>query len=135
MQHARVPPQLSLRQIVLVGRSIRGLHGLVRIVYRERSDLDETLLSQPAIACILNPLPREGSVMARCPFYGFRWPERSSELRYIGGNECGLDFEDKGPCLMERDGRTVNYFACPVALSLRGALVAAKDHIRFAGEA
>jgi hypothetical protein len=31
--------------------------------------------------------------MPACPFYGFRWPERSSNLRQTDGNECGLDFD------------------------------------------
>lgn len=50
----------------------------------------------------------------RCPFYGFRWPDHSTTLRYVGGNECGLDIDRHSPCGMEAEGRNVNYFACPV---------------------
>lgn len=53
--------------------------------------------------------------MARCPFYGCRWPDRSPELSKVGGNECGLDVERHAACKMEVEQRDVNLFACPVA--------------------
>jgi hypothetical protein len=52
---------------------------------------------------------------ARCPFYGFRWPDRTARLIQVGGNECGLDFDASGPCRMEQEGRTVCMHYCDVA--------------------
>lgn len=74
--------------------------------------------------------PSKGSKV-RCPFYGFRWPEKSSELTPVGGNECGLDMESNGPCAMEAAGRHVNYFACPVAIERKTLLDAAERLISF----
>jgi hypothetical protein len=72
----------------------------------------------------------------RCPFYGFRWPEKSCELVPTGGNECGLDLDANGSCKMEQEGRTVSYDYCPVALNLRPVLDVFKERIAFrpAGE-
>jgi hypothetical protein len=52
--------------------------------------------------------------MSGCPFYGFRWPARSPTLRYVGGNECGLDIDKNGVCLMEIKSPSVDYFKCPL---------------------
>lgn len=52
---------------------------------------------------------------ARCPFYGFRWPDRTTQLNHVGGNECGLDLDVNGPCKMEQEGRTVCMDYCDVA--------------------
>ena len=67
----------------------------------------------------------------RCPFYGFRWPERSTTLRYVGGNECGLDIGHYVPCMMETEGRTVNYFVCPVVHGEWNFLQVGKHLISF----
>ena len=69
--------------------------------------------------------------MPGCPFYGHRWPERSPLLRVVDGNECGLDFDSHGPCVMEVAQRNVDYFACPVALDRECLLSAAGHVIRF----
>jgi hypothetical protein len=60
--------------------------------------------------------------MIRCPFYGFRWPERNPVLRYVGGNECGLDLGRHEACAMEVEKRQVDFFACPVAVEQRHML-------------
>ena len=69
--------------------------------------------------------------MPGCPFYGFRWPERSSNLRQTDDNECGLDFDRNAACLMENEGRIANYYLCPTVHSARVALQAGKDVITF----
>ena len=66
-----------------------------------------------------------------CPFYGFRWPDHSSTLRQAGGNECGLDIQQNGPCRMEFTCRPVNYFTCPVVQGRRVLLEAAGHLIEF----
>lgn len=66
-----------------------------------------------------------------CPFYGRRWPERSPLVRAVGGNECGLDFDGHGPCIMELQGRNVDYFSCPLALDHSSLLAAARYLISF----
>jgi hypothetical protein len=67
----------------------------------------------------------------KCPFYGFRWPERQSTLFHVGGNECGLDVEKNGPCQMECQGMLVNFHRCEVAHAARAYLQAGADRIRF----
>jgi hypothetical protein len=69
--------------------------------------------------------------MPGCPFYGFRWPERSSNLRQTDGNECGLDFDRNATCRMEIEGSVIDYYQCPVVASARVALHAGKDVITF----
>ena len=69
--------------------------------------------------------------MPACPFYGFRWPEHSSNLRQMDANECGLDFDHNSTCRMETEGRVVNYYLCPVVASAHVALRAGKDVITF----
>ena len=60
--------------------------------------------------------------MARCPFYGCRWPERSRQLQKIGGNECALDLDHHGPCYMEAEGRNIDFFCCAVADRMHNVL-------------
>ena len=67
----------------------------------------------------------------RCPFYGFRWPDRQSKLVYIGGNECGLDLDRNGPCKMEATGQEVNFCLCDVAQAARTYLEVGADRIHF----
>jgi hypothetical protein len=69
--------------------------------------------------------------MIRCPFYGFRWPERNPVLRYVGGNECGLDLGRHEACAMEVEKRQVDFFACPVAVEQRHMLYPAQHLIGF----
>src|SRR5215471_7142279 len=71
------------------------------------------------------------TVPARCPFYGFRWPDKTSDLHQDGGNECGLDVECNGPCAMEMDGRTVNYDYCEVPVRWKPMFEAFRDRILF----
>ncbi len=67
--------------------------------------------------------------MARCPFYGCRWPERSPKLERVGGSECGLDVDGYGgPCEMEVEGRAVDYFCCPL-VEQRHRFLAACEHL------
>ena len=67
----------------------------------------------------------------RCPFYGFRWPERRTELIRIGGNECGLDFDNNRPCKMETSGRAVDFSRCEVVAGKRVFLSLISDRLRF----
>ena len=69
--------------------------------------------------------------MPGCPFHGFHWPDRSETLRHVGGDECGLDLDDHGPCVLERDGLPIEYRACPVVESRGNFLGAAKHLIKF----
>jgi hypothetical protein len=71
------------------------------------------------------------AIMFGCPFYGRRWPERSPILREVGGNECGLDFEHNQPCVMEAQGRHVDYYSCPRAMDKQGLLEAGRHLIGF----
>jgi hypothetical protein len=72
-------------------------------------------------------------VLVRCPFYGFRWPDKTTDLVQIGGNECGLDLDHNGPCKMEQQGRTVNFDYCEVALQWKPVLETFRNEIRFCG--
>jgi len=74
---------------------------------------------------------REFGDVLGCPFFGFRWPERTPTLRYVGGDECGLDLDRNSPCLMKAEGVPVNYFVCPVALRRKSFLDAAAQLITF----
>ena len=69
--------------------------------------------------------------MSRCPFYGYRWPERSPTLEYVGGNGCGLDLEQNGPCRMELENKQVDYRSCEYASHSAHLIEAAKDLIQF----
>ena len=66
--------------------------------------------------------------MSGCPFYGFRWPERSPTLQYVGGNECGLDIDVNGACLMELQSLRVYYFACPL-VAYRWNMLQGSSHL------
>jgi hypothetical protein len=68
---------------------------------------------------------------ARCPFYGFHWPEKTYSLTDSGGNECGLDFEGCGPCAMEAKGLAPDFDICPVVTRVRPLLEAGKKKIIF----
>jgi hypothetical protein len=70
-------------------------------------------------------------VVCRCPFYGFRWPEGTDTLVGTGTDECGLDFNNHGQCVMRRDGRDVNYYACEVAIGLESFIPAAALYAKF----
>ena len=67
----------------------------------------------------------------RCPFYGFRWPDRSTTLRYVGGIECGLDFDRHSSCVMKMEGRSVSHFSCPVVRAKWNFLQAGKHLMHF----
>jgi hypothetical protein len=67
----------------------------------------------------------------RCPFYGFHWPEKSRCLKDSGGNECALDFERNGPCIMEVQGKAPDLDACHVPAPIRPLLDASKKVIVF----
>src|ERR1051326_7514907 len=67
----------------------------------------------------------------KCPFFGFRWPDRTSDLYQIGGSECGLDLDNNGPCRMELEGCEIDFDHCPTADAARWFLAAAEDRIRF----
>ena len=69
--------------------------------------------------------------MPACPFYGFHWPERSPTLEYVGGNECGLDLDQHGPCKMGKEGRLPDYYSCPLVDAARHRLHSAKRLIYF----
>jgi hypothetical protein len=78
----------------------------------------------------MSPRPKS---RPRCPFYGFHWPVRGSNLRETGTAECGLDLVEHGPCLMERRQEAVNFEACPVQSERRNLIEAGRRHIRFHG--
>ena len=67
----------------------------------------------------------------RCPFYGFRWPEKCRSLGDTGGNECALDFEQNGPCIMEAEGKHPDFDACQVPGAIRPLLEASGKTIVF----
>ena len=56
--------------------------------------------------------------VVRCPFYGFAWPEKTSRLRHVAGNRCGLALDRFEPCAMEAAGREVDMEECPTAARL-----------------
>jgi hypothetical protein len=68
---------------------------------------------------------------ARCPFYGYRWPDRTVELTEVGGNECGLDLDENGACRMELENLPVDYGHCLIALEAKPLLDMALQRIRF----
>jgi hypothetical protein len=72
--------------------------------------------------------------VAGCPFYGFRWPERSATLERVGGNECGLDYERNSACTMELESKEVDYFGCPRVRRHLTLLGTARHLIRIASE-
>jgi hypothetical protein len=52
-------------------------------------------------------------------------------LEYVGGNECGLDVGTHRGCLMEAEGRNVDFFCCPVASRMDAVLTAAETVIKL----
>lgn len=69
--------------------------------------------------------------LKRCPFYGFRWPDRKSALIQVGGAECGLDFEGRGACKMEAAGWNVDFYRCEVAQAAQVVLGVAGHLVQF----
>lgn len=69
----------------------------------------------------------------RCPFYGFRWPARGSNLIETGGAECGLDLDGHGLCRMESDNQPVDFESCARKSEWKNLIEAGKHHIRFYG--
>ena len=45
--------------------------------------------------------------------------------------ECGLDFDQNGPCSLEASGEAPDYFRCPTAKRMQAALNAGRWHISF----
>lgn len=96
------------------------------------SGIDRSTKPKRKIHPQTTPLHRR-SIMCpkRCPFYGFRWPDRQSRLVHIGGAECGLDIDRNGPCKMESTGREVDFRSCEIASAARVYLDCGADRIRF----
>jgi hypothetical protein len=69
----------------------------------------------------------------RCPFYGFRWPARSSNLLEVGTAECGLDLDEHGLCWMETEQRPVDFERCTRRSEWKHLIDAGKKYIRFHG--
>jgi hypothetical protein len=69
----------------------------------------------------------------RCPFYGFRWPARSSNLLEVGTAECALDLDGHGPCRMETEQRLVDFERCARRSEWKNLIDAGKKYIRFHG--
>lgn len=67
---------------------------------------------------------------ARCPFYGFRWPDRTTRLVHVGGDECALDLDENGPCKMQMAGRTVSMHYCEIAEKARPFIDVMIDRVR-----
>jgi hypothetical protein len=59
------------------------------------------------------------------------WPDRKTDLAETGGSECALDFEHRGLCRMEREGRDINFDCCPVALHSLTFIEAEAERLRF----
>jgi hypothetical protein len=70
-------------------------------------------------------------LLKKCPFYGFRWPDRQLDLYQVEGAECGLDLDQNGPCKRESVGLTVDFYCCEVAAKARMYLKVGADRIRF----
>jgi hypothetical protein len=66
-----------------------------------------------------------------CPFYGFRWPERTTHLFLVSGNECALDFTENGPCRMESQGCKPDVRRCETAANAKAFLTLVADRILF----
>jgi hypothetical protein len=70
-------------------------------------------------------------VKVGCPFYGFHWPDKTSDLFQVESNECGLDVQCHGPCQMEESGRTVSFDYCEVPLHWKPLLESFSNEILF----
>ena len=68
---------------------------------------------------------------SKCPFYGYRWPERTTDIYQVGGNECGLDFDANGPCKMESSGRSIDFRECEIVARAGAFLSVVANRIRF----
>ena len=75
--------------------------------------------------------PETGHFRKQCPFYGFRWKENSDRLFDQGNNECGLEFDKHGQCVVELAGEMVDYIQCPLARHYQSFLECAVRFIRF----
>lgn len=69
----------------------------------------------------------------RCPFYGFHWPARGSNLVDTGTAECGLDLDQHGVCRMETNEAPVDFDRCALRSERKHLIEAGKRHIRFHG--
>ena len=69
--------------------------------------------------------------MVSCPFYGCTWPDNSSVLVVIGGDQCGLEVDHHDRCAMEQLGDFPDYFRCPVVALMRPLLDAGRSQIGF----
>ena len=69
----------------------------------------------------------------RCPFYGFHWPARGSNLIGGGTAECGLDLDEHKLCRMEFEQGAVDFDRCALRSDWRNLIEAGKRHIRFYG--
>lgn len=67
----------------------------------------------------------------KCPFYGFRWPERTTNLVGVGGDECALDFNEQGPCAMVAQGGVPDFRFCAVADGAKNLLAVMGARIHF----
>lgn len=67
----------------------------------------------------------------RCPFYGFHWPAKGSDLFHSGAGECGLDLRQHHACRMEAQSRSADFHRCEVAGELGHLLEAGRHLIRF----
>lgn len=67
----------------------------------------------------------------RCPFFGFHWPEKGSNLVDTGTNECGLDLECHGPCKMQGGNGQIDFYRCDLPVRARNFLAAGRHYIRF----
>ena len=67
----------------------------------------------------------------KCPFYGFRWPERRSELVDVGGHECGLDFDEQGACRIAAEGGEIDFQHCKTAARAKPFLSVIANRVRF----
>jgi len=66
----------------------------------------------------------------KCPFYGVRWPEHTTNLIDVGGEECGLDFDGHGPCSMGQQGELPDIRFCPIAERAKNFLALIADRVR-----
>lgn len=69
----------------------------------------------------------------RCPFYGFHWPARSTDLIEVGAAECGLDLDGHGLCRMETEQNPVDFERCGRRAEWKNLIEAGKRYIRFHG--
>jgi hypothetical protein len=66
-----------------------------------------------------------------CPFYASYWPERTSTLVHVGGNQCGLEVDLSVPCYLEIERRPVNYYTCSLMYARRPLLDSCRNIIIF----